>query len=185
MELNSIPNEFEKCDQILSAALEYELERFKGGIVFDGRDPFIEAHNKTLTNVSKLQKSGKLDKLKQMLEALILKYRGDAKFAEFVFQRSGYKIKTFPDVYESVINVRNVSVHTSGKGIHSLTYVVVQLRGGSGSIYSIRGRHPNLKAYWKDDHTIVIEVPQERKDTLRYMQVSSFGHVVNIEYLEI
>jgi hypothetical protein len=184
MEFNPLPNDFEKCSQILSAVLDYDFERNNGGIVFDGWSAFTESHNKDRKNFSRILKSGSLDKLKKMLEKILKRYPGNARLAEFVYKRTGYKIEFLREMHESIVDIREVSVHSSGEGIHCLTYVVIELRGGSGSIYCIRGLHPGLNAYWKDDHTIVIEIPREREEIERRQQVSSFGYVINIEYLE-
>lgn len=184
MDSISLPNDVEKCSQVLSAVLDYEFERFKGGIVFDGWDPYIEAHKKIHAKVAKLQKGSDLHKLKQTLEARISRYRGNAKFVEYISNRTGYKIEVLPNVHESQTYVRDVAVQTSGEGHLSSTYVTIELKGGSGPIYGIQGHHPELKAYWRNNHTVVIETPRERKESLRYKQVSSFGETVDIVYLE-
>jgi hypothetical protein len=41
----------------------------------------------------------------------------------------------------------------------------------------------DVKAYWKNNHTIIIEISKDYPDQgLRYKQVQSFEDVVRIEY---
>lgn len=78
--------------------------------------------------------------------------------------------------------VFKLSVQFSGKEEYALTYIVISLPGGSGCIYGARGYKLPIKAYWKDDHTVMIETKKEYEETSAYKQVSSYGEVVKIEY---
>ncbi len=185
MELSSLSGDFDKCNNVLLAALDYEFERYNGGIVFDGWDPFVERHNKILRNVSGAQKRRNVAKLAKILEEILQRYPGNSKLAEFIFKRTGLEIEVLPGMQESISDTRKVSVQTSGNGDHAVTTIVIELPGGSGPIYSIRGLHPDLTASWKDDHTIIIKTPPQRDELLKHHQVSSFGHLITIEYLEM
>jgi hypothetical protein len=80
--------------------------------------------------------------------------------------------------------VDKLQVQFSGKGEHALTDVVITLKGGSGSIYSANGEKLPIKAYWKDNHTVIVETSNKYKHHDKYQQVSSYGEVVKIEYVE-
>jgi hypothetical protein len=75
-----------------------------------------------------------------------------------------------------------LSVQISGEGACALTYVVISLRGGSGVVYNAKGEKLPIKAYWIDDHHVIIETKKEYENWLNYKQVSSYGEVVKIEY---
>ncbi|RZK56463.1 MAG: hypothetical protein EOO91_12090 [Pedobacter sp.] len=73
----------------------------------------------------------------------------------------------------------------SGKGEQALTYINISLKGGFGSIYTAIGEKLPIKMYWKDDHNVVVETKSDYKFMNKYKQVSSYGDVVKIEYVEI
>ncbi len=78
--------------------------------------------------------------------------------------------------------VHKLSVECSGKGKYALTYVNISLAGGTGPIYGAKGERLPIKAYWKDDHHVVIETNKEYETIYCYGQVSSYGELVKIEY---
>ena len=75
-----------------------------------------------------------------------------------------------------------LQVQFSGKGEHALTYVVILLNTGSGTIYCARGEKLPIKAYWKDKNTVVIETKKAYSYHDKYHQVSSYDEVYKIEY---
>lgn len=80
--------------------------------------------------------------------------------------------------------VNKLLIQHSGKGEHALTYVVIELKAGSGTIYGALGEKLPLKTYWKDDNTVVVKTKREYKILDKYNQVSSYGDIVKIEYIE-
>lgn len=76
-------------------------------------------------------------------------------------------------------------IQFSGKGEHAITYVVILLANGSGNIYSARGEKLPIKAYWKDNHTVVIETKKAYDSCTKVKQISSYGEVIKIEYIEV
>ncbi len=64
------------------------------------------------------------------------------------------------------------------------TYVSIMFPTASGAIYGISGLHPDVKASWKDNSTIVIEIPKEPRPNTQYHEVRSFDDTISIEYLE-
>jgi hypothetical protein len=74
----------------------------------------------------------------------------------------------------------------SGKGENALTYVVILLENaGSGTIYCARGEKLPIKAYWKDNHTVIIETKSTYQYHDKCQQVRSYGEVFKIEYIEV
>jgi hypothetical protein len=69
-------------------------------------------------------------------------------------------------------------------GKHASTYVVIIFPTTSGTVYAANGIRPDVKAYWKDNHTIVIETKKEYEAGVKYKEVSSFDDVIAIEYIE-
>ncbi|CAM4267590.1 hypothetical protein SAMN06265348_108277 [Pedobacter westerhofensis] len=78
--------------------------------------------------------------------------------------------------------VFKLSVQFSGKEEYALTYVNIALPGGNGGIYIIRGYKLPIKAYWKDNHTVIIETKREYEASCAYQQITSYGEQFNIEY---
>lgn len=78
-----------------------------------------------------------------------------------------------------------LQVQFSGKGEYALTYVVITLEGGSGNIYSAKGEKLPINAYWKDNHTVVIETKSTYQYHEKYQKVRSYDEVVKIEYVEL
>lgn len=80
--------------------------------------------------------------------------------------------------------VNKLLIQHSGKGEHALTYIVIELKAGSGTIYGALGEKLPIKTYWKDDNTVVVETKKNYEILNKYKQVSSYGNVVKIEYVE-
>ncbi|MGF1923028.1 MAG: hypothetical protein ACQUHE_02520 [Bacteroidia bacterium] len=87
-------------------------------------------------------------------------------------------------LYEQIApnGVFKLSVQISGRGEDALTYVNITLGGGTGPIYGARGEKLPIKAYWKDDHHVVIETSSQYAHQWMYKQVSSYGELVKIAY---
>lgn len=71
----------------------------------------------------------------------------------------------------------------SQDGMNGYTYVNVHFPQMTGNVYSARGLQPAIKAYWKDNNTIVVETLKEIEALNRHFTVQSFDFTVNIEYL--
>ncbi|RDC54392.1 hypothetical protein DU508_21980 [Pedobacter chinensis] len=76
-----------------------------------------------------------------------------------------------------------IELQSNGKNECALTYIVIGVDGGSGSIYCVKGENLPIKAYWIDDSTILIET--KKYETLnRYQKVSTKNTVINIKYID-
>jgi len=62
------------------------------------------------------------------------------------------------------------------------TYVNIHFPETQGCIYSTHGIH-DIKAYWKDNSTIVIHTNPDHQPTFMHKKVESFDDIVYIEYL--
>lgn len=63
------------------------------------------------------------------------------------------------------------------------TYVTIEFSGATGPVYGTTGVHSDIKAWWKDNSTIVIETKREY-EAIAYKEVRSFDEVINIDYIE-
>lgn len=82
-------------------------------------------------------------------------------------------------------NRRNwMSLHTSGKGEYALTYLVVGVDGGSGTVYCAKGKDLKIKADWEDDYTILIETLGKYEVLNCYRRITTRRSNISIQYVE-
>lgn len=80
---------------------------------------------------------------------------------------------------------RRVTVTESGTGPNNLvTQVSVHFAGAGAGVYAVPGRNPGIRAYWKDNSTLVIETPKDLTTLTRHEQLQSLDDVVRVEYVE-
>jgi hypothetical protein len=98
---------------------------------------------------------------------------------------SGPKPKHFEEKWEtSPDGKRKLRIVQWSDGKHASTCVDVMFPTASGTVYDISGIHPDVKALWKDNSTIVIETKKLYPANAQHRQVRSFNDVINIEYIE-
>lgn len=144
------------------------------------------------TNPAEQERVAVLKDLLSEREARINKF---TSISEETFYSISGTARTFSDaehlkwmskwlLYEQIApnRVFKLSVQISGRGENALTYVNITLGGGTGSIYGARGEKLPIKAYWKDDHHVVIETSSQYAHQWMYKQVSSYGELVKIAY---
>lgn len=102
----------------------------------------------------------------------------EAEFAEFQRQNGLLSEARSPD------GNRQIMIQTNDSERNAFTVVNILLKGGSGCIYCARGRNLPVKAYWKDNNTVVIETTEEYLVETKHHKVRSFEDVVKIEYIE-
>lgn len=73
---------------------------------------------------------------------------------------------------------------TSADADNPQTQVFIYFGKESGSIYAAKGINLDVKAYWKDNSTVVIETKKDYSITTKCKQVQSFQDIVRIEYIE-
>jgi hypothetical protein len=171
--------------EILSIGLDLQPAQLRGGLVFDDFDPAVNNDNIMRRRLETLLKQKRLDSLEKMLQNLIewFRFKDDHNFASILFEKTGYTFEPLPAEQICISTSRNISVGNSGKGVHSLTYVCIELPTASGSIYCIRGLH-NLKADWPDKQTIEIIIPKIRDEVERVHLIKMYNETITIQYKE-
>lgn len=171
---------------ILTVVLDHRLAQFKGGIVFDDRDPAVEDDKILRARVERLAKRKQLDKLEEMLQDAIewFRLKDPHNFASILLQKTGYTFEPIPSENISISTHRNLRVGMSGKEGSRLTFVTIELPTGSGGIYAIKGSHPELKAHWLNEHTVEVQIPTVRDEIERVSTVKMYAETINILYKE-
>jgi hypothetical protein len=174
----------EQYKDILTIAMDHQLTHLRGGIVFDDFDPAVEGDKVSRACLHRLIKQKQFDKLEKMLQEFIqrFQYNDQYDFASVLLQKIGYRIEPIPKAQISLSTYRNLRVGMSGKGVNALTFVSIELPAGSGSIYCVKGTHPELKADWLNEHTIQVQIPAIREEVKRITQVKTYGETITIVY---
>lgn len=94
-----------------------------------------------------------------------------------------------PKHYEEQVAIspdrkRRLRVAQWSDGKHASTYVTVEFPTSCGAVYGLSGIYPDVKAWWKDNSKIVIEIKKEYTANTQHKQVRSFDDVIAIEYIE-
>ena len=99
----------EQYKNILTIALDHQLEQLQGGIVFDKFDPAVEGDKLLRARMERLVKQKKIDKLEKMLLEFIQRFQFKDKldFASVLLQKTGYRIEPIPREQISVSTYRN------------------------------------------------------------------------------
>jgi len=69
-------------------------------------------------------------------------------------------------------------------GEYGTTTVSVSGKNAGGSLYDAEGVKLNIRAYWKDDNTIIIESKKKYKVLSRHKQIQFFNEVIEINLIE-
>jgi hypothetical protein len=143
----------------------------------------IEKLNSLLSDYSK-RKNEKFSKRKGEYSEVISRVEKDGIEEVTVRVSTGSKPKhleeqeaTSPD------GKRKLRVVQWSNGKNASTYVEVMFPAASGPVFGMNGIH-NVKAFWKNNSTIVIEAPKNNTGDTQHKQVRSFTDVISIEYIE-
>jgi len=79
---------------------------------------------------------------------------------------------------------RRLRVVQSSDGKQASTYVTIEFPTANGAVYGISSICPDVKAWWKDNFTIIIETKKEYTAYAQHREVRSFDDVISIEYVE-
>jgi len=103
-----------------------------------------------------------------------------------VTETSGPKRKRFEEeeVQISPDGKRRVRTTQWANKHSASTYVFIDFPTANGPVYGTSGLNPMIKAWWKDNSTIVIETSKELIANTQFREVSSFDDVITIEYIE-
>jgi hypothetical protein len=110
---------------------------------------------------------------KEGIEEVTVRFSNGPKRKHFVEQEA-----TSPD------GKRRLRVVQWSDGKHASTYVAVEFPTASGAVYGLSGICPDVKAWWKDNSTIVIETRSNYTAQSQNKEVRSFDDVIGIEYVE-
>lgn len=106
---------------------------------------------------------------------------------EVTFQiTTGPRLKYFNEQMSSSPNGKKwLRVVQWSDGKHANTTVTIGFPNANGAIYNVNEIYPDIRAYWKDDHTISIETKKRIKPSLQHHFVQSFEDRIQIEYIEL
>ncbi len=110
----------------------------------------------------------------------------DGVVVEHLRHFSGGKPKHF--VEEEAISPdgnRRLRLTQWSDGKSASTFVTIIFPTASGGIFGANGIHPAIKAYWKNNSTIVIELPKDIAGHTQHKEVRSFDDVITIEYIDL
>ena len=79
---------------------------------------------------------------------------------------------------------RKVRVIQWSDAKHAVTSVVIEFPTASGPVYGTTGIHPDVKASWIDNTTVVIETQKDYTPIAQHREIRSFDDVITIEYIE-
>ena len=79
---------------------------------------------------------------------------------------------------------RRLHITQWSDGRHPSTSVDILFPKASGTIYGVAGICPDVKAYWKDNSSVVIETNKTYLANTQHKQVRSFDDIITIEYIE-
>lgn len=79
---------------------------------------------------------------------------------------------------------RRLRVTQWSDGKHTSTYVTIEFPTASGAVYGTSGIRRDVKAWWKNNSTIVIETQKDYTANTQHREVRSFDDVITIEYIE-
>jgi hypothetical protein len=173
--------------EIISVALDHRLMYLKGKLLFDECDPAVEQDTILRAAINKHIEQNNVNKLKKMLQALIdsfFIFHDNYNFSQYLFDRTGYRITQIPKEHVSQSIRRSLHLSVTGKGGRSITTLQILLPTDSGVIYSVKGSFPDMKADWRANHIIEIEVPKTTEELERVSQVIYNGETIKIVYKE-
>jgi hypothetical protein len=79
---------------------------------------------------------------------------------------------------------KSIFIYEWSNGRQASTGVNISFKTASGGIYQVEGIHPEIDAYWKDNHTVIIHTSKGYVVQIQHHQAQSFNDVLSIEYVE-
>jgi len=77
-----------------------------------------------------------------------------------------------------------ISEYTGKDESYAVTSVNISFKTSSGGIYAVKGIHPDINAFWRNNNTVVIETSKSYTGLMQHRLVQSFQDVIQIEYVE-
>jgi hypothetical protein len=143
--------------------------------------------------------------LKKIMESMPppLKLLSRAEYLELVNSGDSEKLtyvngkRVTDDAYEKLMktlglrqkalspnSLNYVELYSTGKIDCELTYVIIGLSSGSGTIYLTKGDTLPMNIYWEDDHTVIIETSQNYEVYEQFHKVTTKDTVIHVKYIE-
>jgi len=174
IEQNEIRTEKELND--ISTMLHY-CQALTDGEKVEKLNTLLTSYSKGTQKISHKRKSG--------YSEVISRVEKDGIEKVTVRISTGPKPKHFEEQEEiSPDSKRKLRVTQWSDGKHASTYVAVEFPAANGAIYGASGIHSDIKAWWKDNSTIVIETKKEYEVIAHHKEVRSFDDIINIDYIE-
>ncbi|MGZ8511425.1 MAG: hypothetical protein ACXWWA_13650, partial [Chitinophagaceae bacterium] len=98
-------------------------------------------------------------------------------------RKSNYSIKDLSETY-SPNNKRKLTITERVTDDNSTTQVLIRFELSGAGIYAANGINLNIKAYWKDNNTVIIETKKNYTVLQKWEQVQSFRDIVKVLYIE-
>jgi hypothetical protein len=177
----------EQYNEIISVALDHRLEFLKGKTVFDDCDFGVREDGFFRSSLQRHYAEKDLFSLKKMLISLIhtfFRFQDEYNFADYLFQKTGYRIKPIPKEQIGISHRRRLYISVGGTGERALTQIQILLPESGGCIYCIRGSYPDINAVWVERHRIEIKVPAIAEELERVRKVKYHGEIIDIVYNE-
>ena len=87
-------------------------------------------------------------------------------------------VATFPD------GKRQLSITEARASFGLYTEVLIDFGQNAKGVYAIAEMNLDIKAYWKDNETVVIETKKQCQPYKIYRKVQTMGEIVKVEYIE-
>jgi hypothetical protein len=65
-----------------------------------------------------------------------------------------------------------------------MTQAIIDFGKCGGSIYTVKGQHPDINAYWKGNDTIIVETQSEYEHSQKYEWMVCYSEKLRIIYIE-
>ncbi len=187
-------NQLDKLKQTLSKALEDPLARGDSG--FDNYIQEKTGHEISIFQIfqERVDKIIKQNKIKNEEE-----FHDVARMINVLhnlcsdFNKRRSKTKHFKDDYvpEELSHIKSpnekfrlIIYENERNGEYGTTTVFVRSENAQAGLYDFRGVKLNIRAYWKDDNTIVIESKKEYKFLSRHKQIQFANDVIDVNLIE-
>lgn len=205
-------SELNRYKDLVLATLNYLREQYAGSIVLDQVDHIADYYRQQESQTEKYYKQRKLDRLQKQFRRLTkgIENRTDFNFGSHISRkwRSEYSEEISKvekgGVEEVTVRIskgpkpkhleEQGAISPDGKcrlrvtqwsdGKNASTYVVIEFSTASGAVYGTNGIHPDVKATWKDNSTVVIVTQKNYIANTQHREIRSFDDVITIEYIE-
>lgn len=98
--------------------------------------------------------------------------------------KDGYLLKELSHIKSPNEKFRLIVYENERNGEHGTTTVSLSGKNAGASLYDADGVNLNIKAYWRNDNTIIIESKKEYKVFSRHKQIQFSNDIIEINLIE-